>query len=606
MILNALHDLYYRLLAADDPKIPTYGFSREKITFALVLSVEGEIQQVVDLRVEGGKRSRIMVVPRVGGNRTAGIEPFFLWDKTSYTLGAEEPPKGLSAKEEEKRLARLPQTYTACRDLHRQALAESTDPGAKAVWNFFASWNPESAASNIDNWEELSGTNMVFQLEGEPGYIHERPALKKIWERLVAKKAAEVSTCLVSGESAPVAMTHPPIKGVMNAQTSGAAIVSFNKESFCSYSRKSNDQGLNAPISQKTAFAYTTALNGLLSRESGRNIIVGDATTVFWAERDSPAESLMGAFLDPERLKYATKVNEDGETVADEELAVRVESILNALRVGRAPSDVLDNLEENVRFYLLGLAAPGKARLTVRFWHVSTLGKLLQRIGQHYRDLAIEPISDNTPKNPSLHQLLKELAVEGKGENIPPQLAAAMMQSVLTGAPYPAPILARVMERIRSDHKSKLRVTPGRAALIKAYLNRKRLITNDKSMEIKMSLNREEINTAYRMGRLFAVLEKTQQDALGGNINATIKDRYFGAASSSPGGVFPQLIRLTQHHIAKSEYGGRSDKLIEEILQDVNTFPPRLSLEDQGRFSLGYYHQRNDFYKKNTSDQESK
>ncbi len=605
MILQSLYDLYQRLAAEEDSDIPLYGFSREKISFAIVLSRDGTVREVLDLRHTEGNKTipRGLNVP--AGERTSGIFPFFLWDKTAYLLGAEEATKPESAKAGEKRLNRLEETFQASRTFHLESLAAVEDPGAEAIRNFFNNWQPKRAKELLPDWEEISGANLVFKLVGEPGFIHERSALQDRWLDLIADEKPVPGPCLVSGNHGPIAKLHPKIKGVMNAQTSGAAIVSFNQGSFCSYGRTVDDQGFNAPVGVRAAFAYTAVLKHLLDRNNQQNLIIGDATVVFWAERKTAAENLMGFFLDPGRLEQTREKTEHADPINDPTLADRVGRALKALASGRPAGDELDELEEDVRFFILGLAAPGKARLTVRFWLVSTLGELLERVGQHYRDLAIEPASDREPPLPSMHGLLRETAAEGKTENMQPELAAALARAVLTGGPYPTPLLPRVLERIRADHKNPRRVTHGRAALIKAHLNRKRRLTgNHNAMEVHMSLNTEETNVGYRLGRLFAALEKAQQDALGRNINATIKDRFFGAASASPGGTFPQLLRLAQHHITKAEYGGFIDTIIEDILQEIERFPPRLTLDDQGRFALGYYHQRNTFYKKKTEKKE--
>jgi len=269
---------------------------------------------------------------------------------------------------------------------------------------------------------------------------------------------------------------------------------------------------------------------------------------------------------------------------------------LEAVRDGKQPADI----DPEIKFFMLGLS-PNAARLSVRFWHVSTVGDVSAKIGQHYNDLSIEKNYENEPAFPGIWRLLRETAAQRKTENISPQLVGAMMRAILTGAAYPQSLLVSVVNRIRADQT----LNYLRAALIKAHLVRKFRINNYYPMEVGMTLNQETTNVAYRLGRLFAALEKAQRDAIPG-AGSTIKDRFYGTASASPRIVFPQLIRLAQHHIKKAEYGFLSDKLIEEIMQGIQEFPAHLSLDDQGLFALGYYHQRRAIFTKPEKTTEDK
>lgn len=267
---------------------------------------------------------------------------------------------------------------------------------------------------------------------------------------------------------------------------------------------------------------------------------------------------------------------------------------LEAVRDGKMPSEIGD---PDIKFYILGLS-PNASRLSVRFWHVSTVGDIGARIGQHFKDLSIIKNYDSDPEFPGMWQLLRETAMLRKSDNISSVLAGSVMRSILTGTAYPQSLLTAIINRIRADQT----VNYLRAALIKACLVRKYRITN-KSMEVTMALNKESTNIAYLLGRLFAALEKAQKDAIPG-ANTTIKDRFYGSASATPRIVFPQLLRLAQHHIQKAEYGRNADKMIEEIMQGIQEFPAHLSLDDQGLFSIGYYHQRKAFYTKTAEKKE--
>lgn len=567
MILQALN-LYYKRLA-DDPEvdIPLLGFGKEKIHFALVLDKNGKLLQMKDLRdkVKNKPVPVSFTVPVLGKKRSVGIEPNFMWDNTAYVLGRD-------AKGKEKRAMRC---FESFKTLHHYIGDALDDPGMIAVLRFLDCWNPEEAPL-LKHWGEVAGTNVVFQLDGELAFVHDRPAVRDAWRRTLPEEGAGmVATCLVTGQKSAIARLHPAIKGVMGAQSSGAGVVSFNLDAFVSYNKKQN---FNAPISESAAFGYTTALNHLLRFESHQKVRIGDATTVFWTERASPIEGFMGIILDPR------------DDTAD---ASEVRLFLEAVRDGRQPQSISDR---DVQFFILGLS-PNASRLSVRFWYASTVGEVSGKIGQHFRDMAIVR-GQKDHQFPGMWQLLRETAVQGKTENIPPLLAGALIRSVLTGGAYPQGMLSAIIGRIRADQS----INYIRAAIIKACLNRKYRIHNT-AKEVSVSLDRESTNIAYRLGRLFAILEKAQKDAIPG-ANTTIKDRYYGSASATPSIVFPQLLRLAQHHIQKAGYGGRNDKMIEEVMESINGFPAHLSLDDQGMFAVGYYHQRQAFYVKSENQKE--
>jgi CRISPR-associated protein Csd1 len=262
-------------------------------------------------------------------------------------------------------------------------------------------------------------------------------------------------------------------------------------------------------------------------------------------------------------------------------------------------SSDLEGYDPNVKFYVLGLS-PNAARISVRFFYADSFGKIVERIKQHYDDMRIEKQYPNEFDAIAVWQILKETAARGESKNIPPAFSGGLMRAILSGGMYPIGVYQGIISRIGVDKV----INRNRAAFIKAYLQRKsRINKNKKEGGIKMSLNTEEKNTGYCLGRLFALLEKAQLDASPG-INATIKDRYFGTASASPRAIFPILLRLAQHHISAAEYGRFVDKQIEEIMKDIKEFPPHLTLDDQGMFMLGYYHQRNALYEK--KDKENK
>lgn len=567
-ILNSLVGLHERLAA--DGTAPAIGFSRENISYAVVLSLDGEVVDVQDIRdTSAGKpRPKRLDVPRAV-KRTGQPLPNFLWDKTTFALGVGAREPILVARE-----------HAAFKDFHRQLLAACEDHGARAFLCFLDRWRAEDFESHPAfrrHAEDMRDANVVFRIDGAGlEFLHERPFVRDIW--LNGLEQGEKGLCLVTGERAAIARLHPSVKGVMGAQPAGASMVSFDKDAFKSFGK---ERGANAPVSERAAFAYASALNTLLERDSRRRIRIGDTTTVFWAEaagdsaRADAAEDLFSLMLEPP---------------TDEEETVKVRDKLNAVKEGKPLSDVDPGVDKDTRFCVLGLA-PNAARVSIRFWYRNTIGELARCIGDHWRDLRLEPTPWRTP--PTAWRLLRETAVQGKAQNIPPTLGGALMRTILGGGRYPRSLLAAVVGRMRTDKH----VTGRRAAICKACLVRDHHLGLGEE-DVPVSLSREEANPAYRLGRLFAMYEKVQRAALP-NLNATIKDRYFGAASATPASVFPLLARNSTHHLAwlrKNEKGGLAhvfDREIDEILGGMDTaFPRSLRLEDQGRFAIGYHHQR--------------
>lgn len=575
MILQALTDYYERQAREPASGIPPFGFSEQKISFCAVLSKMGELAGIVDLREnESGKlRPKRITVP-AAVIRTGNPLANFLWDNTGYVLGAGSHEKLTSDPE---RFVRYFDVFLA---LHREIAAETRDGGINALVAFLEKWSP-SRAPSLSGWQAISDSNLVFRLEEDSEYLHERPMLREAWlRRFESGFDGPTAWCLVTGEKKSVAVLHPPIKGASSVQ---APLVSFNENAYESYGKS---KSINAPVSEHAAFAYSTALNHLLRAGSRQRIRIGDATTVFWAERSTKAEDLLAALFNP---SLEANTEDPGEPLDDPATTALVREVLKAAKEGRPLGEVDASLDSDARFYVLGLS-PNKARLAVRFWNVSTFGQLVLHLGRHYRAMEVERQFEGDPEYPPFWQILLETAALRKNKNVPPLLAGALTRSVLTGSPYPRSLFTTILGRIRADHV----VNYLRAAILKAYLVR------NHQMEVSMSLDIERRNPAYRLGRLFALLEKAQKDAT--NPTATIRDRYFGAASATPAAVFPQLLRLGQHHISKAEYGGYIDKLIAEVVDGIDELPNHLSLEDQGLFTLGYYHQRNALFRKSEKE----
>jgi CRISPR-associated protein Csd1 len=562
MILQALYSYYQRI--KDRPDVATYGFARQKCHFCLVLSRDGGLVQVKDIRDSSGKKpvATELIVPILQAKRTSGVNSCFLSDNTGYVLGADDKGKPDRAADQ----------HAAFITLHEEIARNCPDDGLHAMLAFLHQWQSAQAGS-LPMWEHMCGTNLVFQLESCHEYVHDRPALQRAWlDYLQKEKPAAEAWCLITGKHSCIAELHLPIKGLAGAQTSGASLCAFNLDAFCSLGKTQN---LNAPVSPHAAFAYVTALNQLLRFGSCQRTRIADSTVVFWTERASAAEGFFGLMLNPT------------DSPADLQ---QVRTVLDAARTGRWPAEI----EPDLPFYILGLA-PNAARISVRFWLVASVAEMVDRLQKHFGDLQIARSLSKDTEFPATWQLLRETALQQKTENIPPLLAGALMRAILTGGEYPLAFYSAILKRIRADHT----INYFRAAALKAYLVRHYRV-HKQPKEVPVSLDPNNNNPGYLLGRLFALLEKAQLDALC-KVDATIKDRYYGAASSTPRAVFPILLRLAQHHIAKADYGAARDKEIQAVVNELAEFPAHLSLEDQGLFAIGYYHQRHAFYNKTTA-----
>lgn len=408
---------------------------------------------------------------------------------------------------------------------------------------------------------------------------------------------------MVSGAVGPVARTHQAIKGVSGAQPTGASLVSFNEPAFCSYDK---EQSYNAPVSEACEFKYTTALNQLISSPDHR-VRIGDTTTIFWAQtEDRDTEAIIRNLLDP---PSATAVEPtEGETgepdaavrqvIDDRELAL-IRDVLGRVRSGTGlrPGD-LGRIDLATPCFILGLA-PNAGRLSVRFWYRDSFGTLAASLAQHHLDLEVDRRRSEPEILPVRRILFETVPKNAERKEPPPGMSGQLMRAVLYNTTYPVQLYTAILNRIRADQY----LNRVRAGVIKAYLLRlaraRPGVAGIQEEMITVSLNETSPNVPYRLGRLFAVLEKAQGDAnRDREVGSTIKNRYFASASSTPAVVFPPLIKLAQHHIAKSDWGWKSTQQIEEILSGVDVFPAWLGLEEQGMFMLGYYHQRRALFTK--------
>jgi len=562
MILQELCNYYDRLTKDPEADVAPPGTIVQGVAFEVVIRQSGDLEDIHDLREMDGntKRNKKMILPGKAKPSGSGMNPsLFGWDNTKYMLGYLDPDS-IKPDEKKRKLERCSKAHVAYKEAMQKRKESVAHPDYSAFCSFLDWWKPEMA-SEYPVLKEVSGLFGVVRLSGSPPrYLHDLPNLGQM-----SKASEPDGTCLVTGQPAHIARLHDiKIKGVWGAQTSGASLVSFNQDAFTSYGR---NQSHNAPVGEEAAFKYSTALNKLLDRNSARRVQIGDASCVFWADAPSPGEDIFRFGL-------------SGDLAEDSDTARSIEASLMGLKEGLAQVP-----DAETGFHVLGLS-PNASRLSVRFWYSGTVGEILDRVVRHQQELNIV----RSPKDRDLIPawlILLQTARESK--EIPPLLGGALLQAILTGGRYPDALYAAILRRIKADR----RISHPRAAAIKAIL------TRNHAMEGIEMLNVERPEPAYQLGRLFAALEKAQEDALPG-INATIKDRYFGAASATPGTVFPRLIRLSQHHIGKLE-GGRkvvAEKRVEEICGRIDRFPSHLDLVGQGLFALGYYHQRQDLFTK--------
>ncbi len=563
-ILQSL-DSYYARMAERGEAEPT-GFSREKISYRILLSEQGDPVGVVPLfETVGKKRVPQMHNVPAAVKRTAGILPNLLWDKTAYVLGR-TAGEGRRTTDE----------HAAFKAANLAFIGDGSDAGLAALRQFLQAWTPGRFDGPPFDPAMLDA-NLVFALDGDGRDLHERPAAQALLAARAGRGTAR-QVCLVTGQLAAPTRLHPVIKGVWDSQSAGAALVSFNLDAFTSYGK---EQGDNAPTSEAAAFRYGAALNRMLDKGSRNRLPrpVGDASVVFWADTSEAvkehearaAEDAIAAFMEPP--------DDAGE-------AAKLRDRLDLLAEGRPVADAIPGVAPATRFHILGLA-PNVARLSVRFWLDGTFELFARRLGDHFEATRIEPVPWRA-KPPSVSRLLvKTTALQEKFENIPDALAGEVMRAVFSGTPYPRTWLAAAVIRLRAGDNPG---TGWHAAAVRACLRR----PNPKECP-PVSLNPDYDNQAYQLGRLFAVLEAAQYAALG-RVNASIADRYYGAASATPARVFGALLRGARTHVSAANKLNRGFWLGPRLESIIGRLPPELPrtlrLEDQGRFAVGYYHER--------------
>ncbi len=433
---------------------------------------------------------------------------------------------------------------------------------------------------------------MSFQLDGKTGLISDSEVIRKFQENefLSGKyeeddiKKLKTYPCLITGEKQIAKRLNSQLR--LPGSDKNVKIVAFQKNSgFDSYGK---EQAYNAPISIIAENNYSAALKYLINSKSNKKIL-SDTTILFWSGKQSEEMSIEeGAFAAIFGFKKSEEDNPDKGVE-------KIEKFIDSIFTGQLPHAKTNH------FFILGLA-PNAARISIRFWKTPSIEEFGINIKKHFDDFEIDK-GPNDVKYLSLYQILSATALQYKMENVPPNLAGAVIESIIDGTQYPRTLLQQCIRRIRAEQN----INRTRAAIIKAYFNRYQRIQKTNIKEFTMSLDLTNTNVAYRMGRLFAVLEKIQEEANPG-INATIRDRYYGAASSSPITVFPRLLSLKNSHLKKLSPGRKVyfEGLIGEVVAEIESFPTNLALNDQSHFAVGYYHQRQDFFTKKSNKEEVK
>lgn len=576
MILQALVSYYEDLQKQGKVSLP--GWGKSKISFGLNIDGTGQVIGLLTLKVmsENGKKKeevpRLMEVPQPV-KRASGVKANFLCDNASYLMGRDEKGKP----------ERSLQCFEACGELHHKILDSVGTPVAQAILHYFDSWQPEDFEkySFLMEYQKdiMAGANLLIYVNGESAMKNEE--IRQAWQEYYDQSGNELKgICSVTGKEAALVNLHPTIKGVVGGQAMGTSLVSFNAPAFCSYEK---EQGANAAIGEYAAFAYGAALNELLrSREQKKAI--GDTTVVYWVQ---------GGEKVYQEITSAALFGVEDKGITNQDLS----AIFDKVSKGGMVEVDGQILQMDRHFYILGLA-PNAARLAVRFFLVDSFGNMLKNVADHYRRLKIvKPEYDEFDYIPIWKLMSETVNKKAKDKSPTPQMAADTLRAVLSGGNYPISLLNNAMLRIRSERE----VTHGRAAIIKAfYLKNKTKDCGKEDGVLEEQLNENCTNVPYVLGRMFAVLEHLQQTANPG-INATIKDKYFNAAASTPAQIFPVLLNLAQKHLRKVNEGQKVyfDKQIGELAVIVGEeYPMRLNLAKQGAFQLGYYCQTQKRYQK--------
>lgn len=595
MFISALCD-YYDVLAKQGKVLPA-GYSKVGIHSLIALTEDGKIESIIDCqetiteivkgKVKEKKISKEVVLPK--RTEKPGIDGNIIEHRPLYIFGLNYDAKTATLSAEDK-TDKARKSHAAFANKNLEFLAGIDTPLVNAYRSFIKSWEPENETQNeilLGAGKLLTTGRFAFCLAGHPELLlHNEPQIKQKWEQIYAAEAEGFDVpsgqCCITGNVEPIESIHTKIKGLPGGSAMGNTMVSFNSPAEESYGKK---QSNNSCISGTAMRKYTEALNYLLADKRHRTLI-DETTYVYWAASgEESCEDIFNA------LAF-------GDTMDSEQTDNWLKTVFDGIRSGKATQDIvsgIENIDSDVSFYVVGIK-PNSARLALKCIYRQSFGKILQNTVQHYSDMQI----GNSTKPVTIRAICRELiSPKSTNDKVSPALMAKLFDAIINGTPYPESLLATVVRRVKTDSDEEnnkyIQMNNIRMGLIKACINRSARF-NGKKEEIKMSLDTENKNPAYLCGRLFCKLEEIQTKALGEGINRTIKDAYFASASTRPAVVFPRLIALSQHHLAKLE-----DKRAFYLNRDVteimgmlgSEFPSNLSLKDQGVFMLGYYQQRN-------------
>jgi CRISPR-associated protein Csd1 len=596
MILKALCDYYRRC-----KDLAPAGMEYKEIGFLIVIDKEGNFVRLEDRRTDKKSCQKFLVAKSVG--RTSAPSPNLLWDNSSYLLnysGANvreemllsKSESELSSKEKEELLVKIPKEKAKNAKCYQCFVNEicqiyemlPKNDSAKALYQFYQHPTEEIQRIIAEDplWESVKKDltkNFAFLMQGETSLIAEdKDILAKFNNNATEGDEEELHTsrCLVTGEEGMIVET-TTATSIPGSQAT-AKLVSFQVSS--GYDSYGKSRGYNAPISKNADFEYTTALNRLTGKDSTNKFSIGNRTYVFWASSNSEsslkAESCLFAML-------GMKMEDNPNRYTDE-----VKKVFMDIYSGVLPTNSDD------RFYILGLA-PNSARIAVVYWSEQSVKDFARHILKHFEDMEIVDTRPEQKPYRGLYTMMSNITLGGKASDVQPNLPDAVIRSIMQELPYPETLFASCIRRIRADQG----VYITRAAIIKGYLNR----LNNNHQKITAMLDKENTNQGYLCGRLFATLEKIQERA---NKIHSIRERYMNAASATPAAVFATLLNLSVHHAEKLDRGGQVffEKLKSEILEKISPegFPSHLDLNDQGRFFVGYYHQRQELYNGKSDD----
>jgi len=588
VILKSLCD-YYDLLSNDiNSGISPYGFQTVKANYAAILSEEGNLLDIISLNQLNNNKPLIFTTPK--SLKIPGIAASPICDNFEYVFG-------ISSEKGYKNIEKI--KFEKAKELHLNMFKDANCVEAIAIKKFFETWDINTAWDNENIMKHYSEKgkafpgNIVFRLLGREAYFHQNQEIVDIWveknKQINEKEGQIIAQCSIIGKQLSISRLHKKFDGVTGASTMGASLVCFNKDADESYGL---EQSRNSAVSEDAAFKYATALQHMLSNRD-QKILIGDATTVFWAGK------INNSYIKIFNCLLSNPDESDDESVS-EDIKTR-ETVKSILKDGINGIYNKTEIDPQTEFCVLGLS-PNAGRLSVRFFYRNAFSNFCEKIKQHYDDIAIYGGKNGRQHIKIWNLLNATVSTNSRDKKVNPLLGGAITKSLLTGEMYPQLLLNQTIMRIKAETE----ISQARASIIKGYLIRKNRLLK-KEEELTMYLNEKSKNPAYVLGRTFAILEMIQKSALGESINATIKDKYFASACSNPSLVFPNLLKLTQHHLAKIEGNYWNIQLSDCLgLLDSDSFPKILNMENQGRFILGYYQQTQKNYEKRVVNKEEK